>query len=192
MHSLRVQWQQHAAAARERARRTGGWFPTSCCPDNAATTPTSNLASAAGNELSPNDGLPTLHWLVDHADLVATPALPLRQGEAATILGVAHALLRYGADAGLAPPTRIGRASPGRPPSPDWSLPRNWTHTSVRCPGSAALFAYTRMLCGSDTVKPDVRDPTALRRHGVDLPSDNAAAGLIAVACAAHELGTTS
>jgi hypothetical protein len=35
-------------------------------------------------------GLPTLHWLVDHADLVATPALPLRRGEAATILGVAH------------------------------------------------------------------------------------------------------
>jgi hypothetical protein len=135
------------------------------------------------------DGVPTLRWLVEHADLVTAPALPLRRGEAATILGVAHALLRYGADLDLDPADEDQACR-------SWAAavaglefaPALDPYVGAVSGIGAALFAYTRMLCGADTVKPDVRVLAALRRHGVDLPGDNAAAGFIAVACAAHEL----
>lgn len=155
MHSLRVQWQQHGAAARERARSKRGEFrgrrgtmvlDVVLSRQRRYDTHVQPCIRRWERAVAERGGLPTLRWLVDHADLVATPALPLRPGEAATILGVAHALLRYGADAGLAPADEDRACE-------SWAAtvaglefaPRLDPYVGAVSGIGAALFAYTRM-----------------------------------------------
>jgi hypothetical protein len=198
MRSLRAQWQQHGAAARERAARKRREFRSRrgtmvvdvvLSRQRRYDTHVRPCLDRWDQTVAGQEGVPTLRWLVDNPDLVAAPTLPLRKGEAATILGVASALLRYGTDLGIDPDDEDRACE-------SWAnavaglefAPKLDPYVGAVAGIGAALFAYTRKLCGADTVKPDVRVLAALRRHGVDLPGDNAA-GFIAVTSAAHELG---
>ena len=199
MRSLQARWQQHGTAARERAERKRSEFrgrrgtmvvDVVLSRQRRYDTHVRPCIGRWDRAVAGQGGVPTLRWLVDNPDLVAAPALPLRRGEAATILGVAHALLRYGADLGIDPgdEDRVCESWAAAVAGLEFA-PKLDPYVGAVSGIGAALFAYTRMLCGADTVKPDVRVLAALRRHGVDLPGDSAAAGFIAVACAAHELG---
>ena len=53
-----------------------------------------------------------------------------------------------------------------------------------------ALFAYLRMRCGADAIKPDLRVRDALNDLGFEVPNDPHAI-LIVASSAAKELGTT-
>ncbi len=167
MSKLRVQWQQHSVAARERARRKRSEFEgrrgtmvvdVVLSRQRRYDTHVQPCIRRWEQDVAERNGVPTLRWLVDHADLITAPALPLRRGEAATILGVAHALLRYGADLDLDPADEDQACR-------SWAAavaglefaPALDPYVGAVSGIGAALFAYTRMLCGADTVKPDVR-----------------------------------
>jgi hypothetical protein len=198
MRSLRAQWQQHGAAARERAARKRSEFrgrrgtmvvDVVLSRQRRYDTHVRPCLDRWDRTVAGQDGVPTLRWLVANPDLIAAPTLPLRKGEAGTILGVASALLRYGADLGINPGNEDRACESWATAAAGLEFaPKLDPYVGAVSGIGAALFAYTRMLCGADTVKPDVRVLAALRRHGVDLPGDNAA-GFIAVTCAAHELG---
>lgn len=51
-----------------------------------------------------------------------------------------------------------------------------------------ALFAYMRILCGADTIKPDVRVIREIRALGVAIPLGDAIAGFVVAGCLAYEL----
>lgn len=137
-------------------------------------------------------------WLAVHPGMTLTElgqagpgAIPglqkhKRAAEAATIQLAAAGLARYCSDTGL----------------PEADGIRHWAQMvellryawcfdpyvgSVRGIG-LALFAYLRMLCGADAIKPDVRVAAALKRAGLTFRTDDAAVMLVAEAMA-NEIG---
>lgn len=133
----------------------------------AGTGPGSNLAALAAE--GPGDGY------------------PLRAGEAGTIQAVAGGLVRYCSTYGLEEEAGV----------------RRWAGDAAafeHAPGlepfvgavdgiGPALFAYLRMRCGADALKPDLRVRRALVDLGYQVPPDSHAV-LVVARGAAAELGT--
>lgn len=130
-------------------------------------------------------GVPTLRWVEGNPDSYVD--LGLRDGEADTIGNVTAGLLRYADDhrldedqACVAWAHEVG----GLEVAPDLD-PYIGAVKGI----GPALFAYLRILCGADTIKPDVRVLKQLRRVGVQVAPASAAAGFLAASAVAHELG---
>jgi hypothetical protein len=126
----------------------------------------------------------SLKWLVDHP--LSSPTYPLRRTESATIANVALGLLRFGSDYGLDEDEACTT----------WAMsvhglelaPKLDPYVGAVSGIGPALFAYTRILCGADTIKPDVRVIRELQSLGVALPSGDPIAGFVVAACMAYEL----
>jgi hypothetical protein len=131
------------------------------------------------------DGELTMGWLADHP--TSCVGLPLRVGEADTIVGLAAALLRYGAEHQLGEDdacTSWAASARGLELAPKLD-----PYVGAVKGIGPALLAYTRMLCGADTIKPDVRVLKGLKRFGLQIAVSDAAAGFVAAVCVAYELG---
>jgi hypothetical protein len=114
--------------------------------------------------------------------------LGLREGEADTMIAVAQGLRQYAAE-------HDGLDEEG--------ACRAWAHSVIGLEHAhkldpyvgavngigPALFAYLRMRCGADALKPDVRVRQALNEFGYDVPDDTHAILTVARGAAA-ELGT--
>ena len=113
---------------------------------------------------------------------------PLRAGEAETIQAVAQGLVSFGATHGLDEERGVRR----------WAeeaeafehAPRLEPFVGRVVGIGPALFAYLRMRCGADALKPDLRVQQALRQLGYPVPNDPHAV-LLTAKGAAGELGTS-
>ena len=132
----------------------------------------------------------TLDWSIDFL-AISRPddrTLGLRTGEADTMVAVVQGLRRYAAHHDLCDDERACQ---------DWAdsvIGLEHAHELDPYVGAVkgigpALFAYLRMRCGADALKPDVRVRQALDAFGYNVPKTDHAALTIARAAAA-ELGT--
>ncbi|GAA4972677.1 hypothetical protein WHI96_17790 [Pseudonocardia tropica] len=134
------------------------------------------------------DGTPTLAWLRDNPG--SYDGLGLRRHEPRTIAEVTSGLLRYGAthgavdEDGACAGWAVGTAGLELAPKIDPYV------GSVHGIGPA-LFAYCRLLCGADTIKPDVRVLKQMRTFGVQIPPADAAAGFVVAGAMAQEVGVS-
>lgn len=193
--TLRATWAERGAQATERARAIRGNFAgrrgqmvldvilSNQRRYQARVVPLLNRWLERVREAG---GEPTLAWLRDNP--ASYDGLGLRRHESGTIAGVTAGLLRYGDSHGLAGEDEAcvdwarGAAGLELAPKVDPYV------GSVRGIGPA-LLAYCRILCGADTIKPDVRVLKQLRAMGVSIPAADAAAGFVVAGAVAHELG---
>jgi len=121
-----------------------------------------------------------------------TDILQLRtsQDEGGVMQGVATGLLEFGEKYGLESDDLICE---------QWA---KWVEPVVFAPkldpyvGSIkgigpALFAYLRIFCGADTLKPDVQTEKMFKKLGFNVPEKNNNALLLTAKAAAEELGTS-
>ncbi|GAA4878525.1 hypothetical protein [Actinomycetospora straminea] len=109
----------------------------------------------------------TMAWVADHPESFRD--LASRQGETSTVINVASALLRYGRDHDIADEDSASQAWARGTAGLElaWRLDPYVGAVSGIGP---ALFAYTRMLCGQDTIKPDARILRQLSALGLTPP----------------------
>jgi hypothetical protein len=129
---------------------------------------------------------PTLAFVAEHPDSYVEFAA--RTGEADTTAAVARSLLRYGSDHGLTEDNAICEAWASSTVGLEVAPRLDPYVGSIRGIGPA-LFAYARLLCGADTIKPDVRVLRQLRAHGIEVEAKDAVAAFLAAQAVAHELG---
>jgi hypothetical protein len=138
-------------------------------------------------EVRRSGGEPSLKWLAHHP--LSSPTYPLRSTESETITGVALGLLRFGKEHGL---DEDGACIAWANSAQGLDIaPKLDPYVGVVKGIGPALFAYARILCGADTIKPDVRVIKELRALGVALPLGDAIAGFVVANCLSYELGIT-
>jgi hypothetical protein len=124
--------------------------------------------------------------LIDLAELGPGDDHGLRSGEADTMQCVAAGLVRYSSEHGLSEEDGVRAWAVGvgeLEHAPDLD-----PYVGAVKGIGPALFAYIRMRCGADALKPDLRVYRALRSFGFKVPRDEHAL-LIVSAAAAAELG---
>ena len=106
----------------------------------------------------------------------------LRVGEAETIRATAAGLLSYCARTGLGQEAGVRRWA--QQTAPFAHAPKLDPFVGCVSGIGPALFAYLRMRCGADAIKPDIRVRAGLNRAGFNLPNDEHAILIVASAVA--------